>query len=417
MSLIVVSTRVGGDEVDVGDITYTQRANGAAQVRFQYDRDFLAHGYPIEPGLPLDAAPHTLPLLPLAVLDASPDLWGRNLLTIAERRRAEEEGRASKALTEADFLLAAADRTRQGALRFRVEQDGPHLASDDLVPAQLDLGALLAAADKVVEDPNGDVWSETKQLLGVGTGALGGARPKAAVTDASGSLWIAKFPQRGELHDVPAWEMVALDIAARAGVEVPERRLVKVDGRNVLLVRRFDREADGSRVPYISARTLMGEREVGATGDYGAIVRRLRRESADPDQDAERLWQQALVHLLVNNTDNHLRNQGFLRRGNGWAVAPIFDVEPTMDLGATFTGTHFGGAAQRSTGVRGLYGIRKDFGISEALAKETLEQLTAALTGWEADAERYGIGAREIDQFQTITSTPLVPGAAGRASG
>ncbi|HSS67170.1 MAG TPA: HipA domain-containing protein [Nocardioidaceae bacterium] len=304
-------------------------------------------------------------------------------------------------MTPDEFLLGASDFTRQGALRFRGAQDSAFLADHQTLPRLLHLDTLLEAADQIAADPGTLDWEPFKRLLDVGSGALGGARPKAAVTDGDG-LWIAKFPQRGDRANVPVWEMVCLDIADRAGLATPVHRLECVDGRQVLLVKRFDRDDDGRRVPYISARTLLNAQDLGSTGEYGAsgIAGRLRTESADPKRDLGQLWRLAALNLLINNTDNHLRNHGFVRSGRGWSLSPAFDLEPNPDTGSTFTGTLFGGAAQRATGLRGLLAIAGDCGLDAAGARVVLDQVHQAVGGWSDDAQRYGANASEIALFE-----------------
>lgn len=400
MPAIIVSTDIDGEYVDVGDLTFTPGPHGNHAGRFRYDSDFVRLGYAIEPDIGLDSAPHVLKGLPLAFEDAAPDAWGENLLQRAERERAKDEGRGARALTPDKFLLAASDWTRQGALRFRTEQDGPFQSEDGEIPRLLGLGALLAAAETVAADPNTDDWLAIQRLLATGTSGLGGARPKAAVVDDDDQLWLAKFPRIGDPNDVPVWEKVALDIAERAGLRVPERRLVDVGGKRVLLVRRFDRREDGSRVPYISARTLLNARDLGTTGDYGSrgIAGRLRRESPDPKADLEQIWRQAALNLLINNTDNHLRNHGFLRRGRGWTNAPVFDLDPNPDTGTVFS-TYFGEAAYRTSGLRGLMSIAKDCSLTEERARQVLDEVHQAVEGWDGEALSQGASANEVALF------------------
>lgn len=400
MAHIIVSTEIGGEYVDVGDLLFTAGRHDSHVARFTYDADFIRRGWRIDPELQLDDAAHDLRGLPLAVEDAAPDSWGQMLLQRAERHAAEAEGRGSRKLTPDAFLLAASDATRQGALRFRSRQDGPFLGEGGHIPKTLRIEALLAAADDAA-DPHSPDWKSFERLLEAGSSALGGARPKAAVLDGAGHLWLAKFPQLGEGNNVPVWEMTALDAAERAGLSVPERRLLCVAGRQVLLVRRFDREDDDTRRHYISTRTLLGARDLGTVADYGdrrGIAARLAHESVDPKTDLLLLWKQAALNLLINNTDNHLRNHGLLRGGGGWRMAPVFDLDPNPDTGTQFN-THFGGAAYRGSGLRGLLSIAADCGLDHGQARTALAEVHGALAGWNEDALRYGASQAEVDLF------------------
>ncbi|MCX6395027.1 MAG: type II toxin-antitoxin system HipA family toxin [Propionibacteriales bacterium] len=399
MVAIIVSTTIDGEYADVGDLLFTPGPSGTHSARFTYDPEFVRRGWAIDPALPLDPAPHTLRGLPLAFEDASPDTWGELLLQRAERNTAAETGRDSQRLTPDQFLLGASDITRQGALRFRTEQDGPYLGEDADVPTILDVGQLLQASVDVAENPHSADWEPFAKLLGAGTSALGGARPKAAVVGEDGALWLAKFPRIGDQNDVPLWEMVALDIAERAGLRVPERQLIDVLGRKVLLLQRFDRTAGGERIHYMSTRTLMGTRDLGTFADYGTrtgIATRLARISGASRDDLPLLWKQAVLNVLINNTDNHLRNHGLVLEDGHWRLAPVFDLDPNPDVGTQFN-THFNGAAYRTTALRGLLDIAAQFDLRPAPAIAALGEVHAAVTGWDTDARAYGARQVEID--------------------
>lgn len=401
MPNIIVSTEIDGETINVGDLFFVPGRHDSHSARFTYDPQFLRRGWPLDPALRLDSAAHDLRGMPLAIEDAAPDTWGEMLLQRAERHAAEVEKRPGRTLTPDQFLLAASDATRQGALRFRIEQDGPFLGGEGAVPKTLEMAELLAAADQVTEGSDSRDWQALERLLEAGSSALGGARPKAAVTGDDGQLWLAKFPQLGEGNNVPVWEVTALNIAERAGLPVPQRQIRTIAGRQVLLVRRFDRREDGSRIHYMSTRTLLGARELGTVADYGGrrgIASRLARESVDPKTDLRLLWKQAALNIVINNTDNHLRNHGLLRIGQGWRLAPVFDLDPNPDTGTQFN-TLFGGAAYRGTGMEGLKLIAKDCGLDDAAARTALAEVREAVDGWDADARRYGASEAEVAMF------------------
>ena len=195
MPNIIVSTEVDGEKVNVGDLFFVPGRHDSHSARFTYDAQFLRRGWQLDPALRLDAAAHDLRGMPLAIEDAAPDSWGEMLLQRAERHAAELENRAARKLTPDQFLLAASDATRQGALRFRIEEDGPFLGGDGAVPKTLAMADLLAAADQATEASNSRDWQAFELLLEAGSSALGGARPKAAVIGDDDRLWLAKFPQ------------------------------------------------------------------------------------------------------------------------------------------------------------------------------------------------------------------------------
>lgn len=197
-----------------------------------------------------------------------------------------------------------------------------------------------------------DAADEVKCLLDAGSSTLGGARPKATVDD-GGDFYIAKFPAPGDDHDVMAWEKTALDLAASCGLTVPDSRLVRMGGEAVLLTRRFDRDG-GGRLPYLSAMSLLGARD-GEARDYIEVAEALASFVGDPGRDLEELFGRVAFSIAVNNTDDHLRNHGFLRAGGRWRLSPAFDVNPNPD-----------DCAQRATAVFGECGGGQSRALAEA---------------------------------------------------
>lgn len=222
----------------VGQAHFT-RTRGQISTTFLYDPDYLTgDGLAIDPALPLVSGSQHQSGLVRAFADSAPDRWGRNLMEKAERARAREEGRAPRRLDDLDFLLGVSDDTRQGALRFRLPGDGALLGKQSSVPRLVSLPELLHASDELASDA--DPSAAMKQLLDTGTTGLGGARPKASVHLEDGSFAIAKFPHGSDQWDVMAWEATALDLMEGAGIRTPQRRLTRVGGRSVLILRRFD---------------------------------------------------------------------------------------------------------------------------------------------------------------------------------
>lgn len=321
-----VTIQVGGRDVPVGTL-YANARHGVESASFRYDASYLADpkAFPIAPDLPLtDAALHTAgePLFRV-FQDCMPDRWGRNLMLRAERRSAREEGRAARTLLEGDFLAGVSDEARQGALRIWAGGE-PVASAGGGVPREVRVPELLAAADRAAADLDADVGD----LVAAGS-SLGGARPKASVVDEKGVLNIAKFPKADELpaEDVCAWEKTALDLAGRCGIRVPKTRLLRVGGRSVLLLERFDR-AGGRRVPYMSGMTAVQGVD-GGRYSYLDLVSFLEEHGCAPEGDIRELWRRVLFSSAIGNTDDHMRNHGFLREGAGWRLSPAFDVNPT----------------------------------------------------------------------------------------
>ncbi len=248
------------------------------------------------------------------------------LIRRAERRRADRERQTPRTVREIDYLLLVDDEARQGALRFASAEGGPFLANpgEAKIPPMIELPRLLSAAQHVMDDEESD--EDLRLLLAPGS-SLGGARPKASVRDRDSSLAIAKFPNKNDEVNTVVWEAVVLSLAAKAGIPVPHWRLELVAGKPVLLLRRFDREA-GGRIPFISAMSMLGARD-NETHSYMEFVDALRQHGASPKRDMQALWRRIVFHVLISNTDDHLRNHGFLWSGPaGWRLSPAYDLNP-----------------------------------------------------------------------------------------
>jgi serine/threonine-protein kinase HipA len=239
----------------------------------------------------------------------------------AERQRAHSAGETPRSLKEVDFLLSVNDATRQGALRFSLEKGGAFLASDDKesIPPLVELPKLLSAADRVATDS--ESANELRLLLAPGS-SLGGARPKASVIDRDGSLLIAKFPHTEDEIDIVRWEAVALRIAAMAGISASKWRIEMVGKKRVLLLHRFDREGPRSRIriPFLSAMSMLsaGDNELHS---YLELADALKMYGAKPKEDLHELFSRVVLNILISNTDDHLRNHGFLYQdSDGWRL-------------------------------------------------------------------------------------------------
>lgn len=372
------------------------RVRGVDTTEFVYDDAFLAgRGWELSPDLPLLHGRAVVEGLPGALLDSAPDTWGRNLITRRMAARARDAGHPAPMPTEVDHLLGVADSTRQGALRFCID-DGPYLARLDEVPRVVELERLLGAAERVVDDH--DAADAVEELLDAGTGSLGGARPKASVRDGE-SLSIAKFPHRDDRWDVIRWEATVLDLAEACGLRTPARRLVEIGGRAVLVVERFDR-AEGRRVPYLSARSLVGAR-VGARGDYLELAEKITTHGSDVTADLGELWSRIAFSVAVNNVDDHLRNHGFLRGDGGWTLSPIFDVNPDPRPAAERS-TAIGGTTEPRASLDALFRLAPAFDLTVDEAHDRWRELVGVVANWRDCADERGIPESEQDAFAAV---------------
>ena len=329
---------------------YVESLRGKETCSFEYDPDWLI-GHRgrvfIDPELQLYQGRQYAPVdraMFGVFSDSCPDRWGRMLMRRREAILADREGRKPRQLQETDYLLGVHDEARMGALRFSLQADGPFLAcdSDMAAPPWATLRELEAAslAFEQDEDLLNDRW--LRQLLAPGS-SLGGARPKATVKAADGSLWIAKFPSRHDEFNSGAWEQVAHELAKECGLQVPESRLERFsDTGSTFLVRRFDRDGN-HRIHFSSAMALLGKAD-GASAETGSsyldLAEFITAYGAFPRDDLRELWKRIVFSMAISNTDDHLRNHGFLMTQNGWRLSPMYDVNPvpygeTLSLGVT----------------------------------------------------------------------------------
>ena len=375
---------------------------GRESATFEYDEAWLDHParYSLEPALKLGPGPFHTPVdRPLfgAIGDSAPDRWGRALMRRAERRRAERSGETPRTMREIDYLLMVTDEARQGALRFASQPGGPFLAADDAIriPPLVDLPRLLTAADRVIADSDSD--EDLRLLLAPGS-SLGGARPKASVRDRDGQLAFAKFAHANDEIDAVRWEAVALSLARAAGVTVSPWRIEAVAEKPTLLLRRFDR-VDNTRIPFLSAMSMLGAND-HEPRSYLEIVDALRQYGAAPKRDMQQLWRRVVLSVLISNTDDHLRNHGFLYAGaDGWLLAPAYDLNPVpVDVKPRVLSTAIDFDDRTASLDRALE-VAPYFELSSDEAWAIAAEVGRAVAGWRKTAARLGVAAAEIDRM------------------
>ena len=332
--------------------------------------------------------------------DSCPDRWGRLLMKRREAILADQDQRKPRTLHESDFLLGVYDEARMGGLRFSLSKDGIFLASDEALatPPWVSLRDLEEACRNFErsKDPFEQKW--LSQLLAPGS-SLGGARPKATVKDTNGSLWIAKFPSKDDDWDTGAWEMVTHELAKTCGLEVPDAKLqVFSKYGSTFLCKRFDRE-NGKRIHFSSAMTLLGEADNHKNSDTGYldIVDFITSNGAQPKEDLKELWKRIVFSMAVSNTDDHLRNHGFLLTANGWKLSPMFDVNPNIygdNLSLTVDGVDSAINYDLALESAVYFGLEKEEARKLlGIIRETVE------SNWETYATRQGISHSEITRM------------------
>jgi len=395
---VEVVVQIAGEDVPAGRM-WAHHARGSQSATFAYHDAYLQRtdAYALDPALPLTSGQQQTPVgraLFAAFSDVAPDGWGRRLLRRSEKLEAREHHRNERDVAEIDYLLGVRDDLRQGAVRFRRDDEDGFLGHErEGIPHLVDLPRLLAASEQLERDK---ASAEDLRLLLEGGSSLGGARPKAHVGDRDGRLGIAKFPApQGDDWDVIAWEAVALSLARDAGITVPEFELHRIASRPVLVVRRFDRGAAG-RIGYVSAMTLLEARD-GEGSSYVEIAEAVEEYSPTAGTDLAELWRRAVFGILISNTDDHLRNHGFLRSTTaGWSLSPAFDLNPNPRR-REFSTTLSGGQARNS--IAGALDIAPVFRLTSEGARAVLQQVSDATSRWRETAKLMGISADSIEEL------------------
>ncbi len=401
-----------GDGPQAGTLHYDlqgHRENAA----FEYDAGWLGDParFALGPTLPLQAGPlfHRKSaegsLFHAAVADTEPDGWAKRVITRDHNKRRQElrrEGKEEEAqpLNALDYLLAADDFSRVGALRFRDEDGVFQRAQEEgrrTAPPLIELGALLSASHAF--EANKETAADLAYLRGRGT-SLGGMRPKCTVIDDDGALSIGKFPSIGDERAVTKGEVLALTLARKAGIHAAAARIVQSTGLPVALIRRFDRQANGQRFMYVSAATMLGV-EVTEPGEhtYTEIVDAIRVHGANTQADIEELWRRMAFSILITNVDDHLRNHGFLHVDREfWRLSPAFDINPSPERVRELK-TWISESAGPEMTIDALMSVIAYFRIIPTRAKEILGGVIQAVNDWRKTGKSMGMSDEELEPF------------------
>lgn len=332
-------------------------------------------------------------------LDSSPDSWGRTLMDRREAAIARSEGRQPKTLFETDYLLGVYDGHRMGAVRFKDSPDGPFLNSNTgmATPPWTSIRELEHASLKLEQD-RGDDAENLKwiNLLLTPGSSLGGARPKASVLDEHRELWIAKFPSLQDDRDIGGWEKVASELARNAGINVPESVTGKFySKKHTFLTKRFDRTPQGERIHFASAMTLLGHTDgtnYSSGLSYLDLAEFIMQNGASPDADLEELWRRIVFYISISNTDDHLRNHGFLLTDKGWTLSPAYDINPVP----TGTGLSLNiSTTDNALSIDLALEVSEYFRVSDEKATEIISVIQSEVSKWESIAEKVGIPKAE----------------------
>lgn len=403
MDILVYADWKGLEETTLMGTLSVTHTKGREIFSFTYNNEWINNGLAqsLDPDLQLFSGPQYLPGDKKnfgIFLDSSPDRWGRVLMDRREAILAKKENRKIKNLYEEDYLLGVFDLHRMGALRFKKEANGPFLNDNMEIAAppwtslrELEFASLQLENNELKDE---DMVKWINLLLAPGA-SLGGARPKASVTGPDGTLWIAKFPSVKDQMDIGAWEIVAADMERAVGIRTPKSMIRKFNNEHhSYLSGRFDRHIDGSRIHFASAMTLLGHTDGVEGVSYLDLAEFIMRNGGNVDEDLHELWKRIVFNIAIKNTDDHLRNHGFLLSPGGWLLSPAYDVNPvyfgrglTLNISETDNSLDFELALS----------VAHYFRVQLEMAKEMVNEVKTVVSNWNILAKKYEIPSREQD--------------------
>lgn len=379
----------------------TQFAKGKKAFSFEYNKDWLKrNSYQLlDPEINFFSGPQ----YPKdkenfgVFLDSMPDTWGKTLM----KRRAAQEARSRNEkipkLYEIDYLLGVYDESRMGALRFKTDRKGPFLDNDtkNPTPPWSSLGDLQEAVNHIESDSETNTIRQWLAVLIAPGSSLGGARPKANVLGKNGDLWIAKFPSKTDTIDKGAWEFLTYRLALDCGIEMAESKIEKITGPyHTFLTKRFDRE-DGQRIHFSSAMTMTGNTEESlknVSPSYLDIVDVIENYGINVEENLHQLWRRLIFNIAVSNTDDHLRNHGFIMNEKGWELSPAYDINPSVEKDGLALNID---ADDNALDLDLAIGVGEYFRLGEDDMNQIIEEILSVISNWKHYAKKIGIAQKE----------------------
>ena len=391
-----ITVAVGSDLIEVGTLHY-EEIGTRQHTAFKYSDSWLAsnNAFALAPSLGLTSSVfynsgHNRTVFPGPISDCAPDAWGRAVISNASHTR----------VNELDFLLSVNDHARLGALRFVDENGEVKSTFKPSVPTTMDLGNLQEVS-AAFEQGTDERAAMARRLRGSGD-SLGGVRPKCTI-DEGGHLSIAKFASATDTKPVEPMEVTALELARLVGIRTPQARVVHMSHPfPMAIIRRFDRDGN-RRIPYVSARTFLGGVDANAVAYYTDIVDAMRSSCGSGEEtktELSELFQRIVFYILISNTDDHLKNHGFLYAGeNKWMLAPIFDVNPQPER-----------QPQLKTGISELSGLQASieaaieaapfFDLDEDEAREMVFRTASTISNhWKRIGQTNGLSENQCRSY------------------
>lgn len=382
-------------------VLYAHQAKGRKAFSFSYDKLWLqsGHQYQLDPDLQLFAGPQfanekeNFGLF----LDSMPDTWGRTLMKRREAQLAKLKGEKAKTLYDIDFLLGVYDETRMGALRFKLDPEGDFLDNDTekATPPWSTVRELQQAVVHYENDTDNEAMTKWLQLLIAPGSSLGGARPKANILDDNKHPWIAKFPSKNDTIDKAAWEYLAYQLALQAGITMAECKIEKINGSyHTFFTKRFDRERT-DRIHFASAMAMTGNNEEtikSQPASYLDLVEFIQTNGCNINENLAQLWRRIIFNIAISNTDDHLRNHGFILTNDGWILSPAYDLNPSIDkdglaLNIDMDTNDLDFELAKSVG--------EYFRLTAKEMDQIIDEVTAVVKNWQVVAKQIGISRAE----------------------
>ena len=327
--------------------------------------------------------------------DAGPNAWGVKLTSSLFRK----QGR-SLPTNPVEWLLTSW-HYGSGCIGFSESLNTlPHPGVAPMSVKDLD-ARLIEAVEALTSNPDAELDEEAIRLALPG-GSLGGVRPKTVVLH-DGREYIAKFSRPDDRFDVPAAEYATLRLAHMAGINVPDFELTRIGDKSVLLVERFDRTADGKRLHYMSANTLVNidsispdKREYRAGYSYAGIAESMRPLNDQGVADSHELFRRMVLNIMVGNVDDHLRNHALIMKQPGrFVLSPAFDILPHLDAAALPQSIGVGAAGAASTIDNALSQCGR-FLLTTQEAHAIAEEVRDVVSQWRTVFNEAGISKTDI---------------------
>lgn len=399
--ILVYAHWVGMVEPKCIGVLSTQQAKGRKAFSFEYNKEWITSKEQML--LDPDISWYSGTQYPNSkenfgvFMDSMPDTWGRKLMIRRAAQKAREQGNTAPTLYDIDFLLGVYDESRMGALRFKLNPEGPFLDDNKAYPTPhwSDIRELQHAAAIIESDEDSEDARKWLAMLIAPGSSLGGARPKANILDKDSHPWIAKFPAQADIIDKAAWEYLAYKLALAAGIDMAESRIEKVSGKyHTFFTKRFDR-LNGERVHFASAMTMTGNNEDTIKDNppsYLDLAEFIQYSGSDNQFDLHQLWKRIVFNIAISNTDDHLRNHGFILKEDGWRLSPAYDINPSIDKEGLALNIDM---SDSSLSFQLAKSVGELFQLNNQQMDEIINEVMAARQKWEKIARQIGISRTE----------------------